>query len=138
MAMDSTNVVSIKQNRSDTFNGILHAYKEKTKFIDALENILILNLDESNVFNITLRKSMINISFDRLPDPSLTYSCTLVLKQDTIGNRKVIFPENVLWSCGESAILSTKPGFVDVVTMMTSDGGETYYASHALANLGKR
>lgn len=136
--MESTNVVPIKSNRVETFSGILHAYKEKTKFVDAFDNILILNLDESNVFNITLRKNMINISFDKLPDPSLTYSCTLVLKQDTIGNRKVVFPENVLWSCGETAILSTKPGFVDVVTMMTSDGGETYYASHALASLGKR
>jgi hypothetical protein len=136
--MDSSNVIPIKQNRIETFNGILYAYKERTKFIEAFDNVLILNLEESNVFNITLRKSMINISFDKLPDPSLTYSCTLVFKQDTMGNRKVIFPENVLWSCGETAILSTKPGFVDVVTMMTSDGGETYYASHALAHLGKK
>lgn len=132
------NVLSFSRKNTDQeFNGILSAYKEKTQFIDARENVLILNLNESNIFNITLRKSVVNISFDELPDPSLTYSCTLVLKQDSIGNRKVIFPENVLWSCGEVAILATKPGYVDVIVMITCDGGETYYASHALANLGK-
>jgi hypothetical protein len=79
----------------------------------------------------------VNISFDNLPEPDLSYSCVLILNQDTIGNRKVVFPENVYWSFNEVAVLATKPGHVDVITLMTVDGGETYYASHSLANLGK-
>lgn len=120
-----------------SFEGILKAYREQVKKIDARENIVVCNLTEANIFNITLRKNVVNISFDRLPETDLAYSCVLILKQDSIGNRKVVFPENVLWSFNEVAVLATKPGYADVITLMTCDGGETYYASHALANLGK-
>lgn len=121
----------------ESFEGILKAYREKVKKIDARENVVVLKLTEANIYNITLRKNVVNISFDQLPEADLAYSCVLILKQDTIGNRKVVFPENVLWSFNEVAILATKPGYADVITLMTCDGGETYYASHALANLGR-
>lgn len=121
----------------ESFEGILKAYREKVKKIDARENVVVLKLTEANIYNITLRKNVVNISFDQLPESDLAYSCVLILKQDTIGNRKVVFPENVLWSFNEVAVLATKPGYADVVTLMTCDGGETYYASHALANLGR-
>jgi hypothetical protein len=133
-----SNVLKFPQNSSnDSFEGILKAYREKVKKIEARDNITILDLKEANIFNIVLRKNIVNISFDSLPETDLAYSCVLILKQDSIGNRKVVFPENVLWSFNEVAVLATKPGFVDVITLMTCDGGETYYASHALANLGK-
>lgn len=133
-----SNVLMFPQNAmSDSFEGILKAYREKVNKIDARENVVVLNLNEANIFNITLRKNVVNISFDHLPEADVSYSCVLVLKQDSIGNRKVVFPENVYWSFNEVAILATKPGFVDVITLMTVDGGETYYASHSLANLGK-
>ena len=133
-----SNVLKFPQNTfNQSFDGILKAYRESVKKIDAKENIVILNLNESNVFNITLRKGVVNISFDHLPEADLAYSCVLVLKQDSIGNRKVVFPENVFWSFNEVAILATKPSYADVITLMTVDGGETYYASHALASLGK-
>lgn len=135
----STNVVSFKNaaSRAETFNGILRAYREKITKIDAAESVQVLNLKESNIFHITLRKSLVGITFDQLPEADVSYSCTLILKQDSIGARKVVFPENVFWSFGEVAVLATKPNHADVITLMTFDGGETYYASHALANLGK-
>ena len=133
-----SNVLKFPQSsHNDSFEGILKAYREAVKKLDARENVVVLNLNEANVFNITLRKSVVNISFDHLPEADLAYSCVLVLKQDSIGNRKVVFPENVFWSFNEVAVLATKPGHADVITLMTVDGGETYYASHALANLGK-
>lgn len=133
-----SNVLKFPQSSlNDSFNGILKAYRESVKKVDARENVVVLNLNEANVFNITLRKNVVNISFDHLPEADLAYSCVLVCKQDSIGNRKVVFPENVFWSFNEVAVLATKPGHADVITLMTVDGGETYYASHALANLGK-
>ena len=133
-----SNVLKFPQSsHNDSFEGILKAYREAVKKVDARENVVVLDLNEANVFNITLRKNVVNISFDHLPEADLAYSCVLVLKQDSIGNRKVVFPENVFWSFNEVAVLATKPGHADVITLMTVDGGETYYASHALANLGK-
>jgi hypothetical protein len=135
--MDKTNVVSIKKNQRDSFEGILKAYREEITKINAVDNLQIIDLKKSNIFHITLRKNIINIAFDNLPEADKSYSCTLILKQDTLGARKVVFPENVLWSYGEVAVLATKPNHADVITLMTFDGGETFFASHALANLGK-
>ena len=136
--MDGNNVVSLrKKSRAETFEGVLKAYREKITKINAVNNIEVLDLRESNIFHITLRKNIINISFDNLPEADKSYSCTLILKQDNMGNRKVVFPENVFWSFGEVAVLATKPDYADVMTLMTFDGGEIYYASHALANLGR-
>ncbi len=132
-----SNVIPIKNEKSEVFSGVLKSYKEKVTIVNANKNIQVLNLDESNIFIIKMQHNLINIVFDNLPDPKYSYSCTLVFKQDSIGMRKVIFPENVYWSYGEVAVLATKPNHADVITLMTFDGGETYYATHALANLGK-
>jgi len=136
--MDGSNVVSIKKNRrSDVFDGILKSYREKIVRVNATENLQVLDLKEGNVFYINLHKNIINIAFDNLPEADHSYSCTLILKQDAVGGRKVVLPENVYWSYNEVAILATKPKYADVITLMTFDGGETFYASHALANLGR-
>lgn len=132
----TTNVIPLHKKQS-TFDGILKGIRERVSRLNASENILTLDLNSSNVFYINLRKNLINITFDKLPETDLSYSAVLILKQDSQGFRKVVFPENVLWSFGETAVLATKPGYADVITLMTFDGGETYYASHSLANLGK-
>lgn len=137
MSMDKTNVVSIKKNQRDSFEGILKAYREEITRINAVDTLQILDLKKSNIFHITLRKNIINIAFDNLPEADKSYSCSIIFKQDALGGRKVVFPENVLWSYGEVAVLATKPGHADVITLMTFDGGETFFASHSLANLGK-
>ena len=126
-----------KNNSSDLFSGVLSGYREKIENIDASNGLSILNLNSANVFRITLRQPVTNITFDNLPDSDKSYSCTLIFLQDNNGNRKVIFPENVFWSFNETAVLSKKPGYADVITLMTFDGGESFYAAHALANLGK-
>jgi len=136
--MDGNNVIPLHKNqKSNTFDGILKGIREKVVRLNATENILTLDLNSSNVFHINLKKNLINITFDKLPETDLSYSAVLILKQDSYGFRKAIFPENVYWSFGETAVLATKPGYADVITLMTFDGGETYYASHSLANLGK-
>ena len=137
MSMDNSNVVPIKKNRLEAFEGVLKAYREEITKINAVDTLQILDLKKSNIFHITLRKNIINIAFDNLPEADKSYSCTLIFKQDVLGSRKVVFPETVLWSYGEVAVLATKPNHADVITLMTFDGGETFFASHALANLGK-
>jgi len=131
------NVVPLKKNKLDSFEGVLKGYREEITRINAVESLQILDLKKSNIFHITMRKNVINIAFDNLPEADKSYSCSIIFKQDSLGGRKVVFPENVLWSYGEVAVLATKPGHADVITLMTFDGGETFFASHSLANLGK-
>lgn len=131
------NVVPLKKNKLDSFEGVLKGYREEITRINAVDTLQILDLKKSNIFHITMRKNVINIAFDNLPEADKSYSCSIIFKQDSLGGRKVVFPENVLWSYGEVAVLATKPGHADVITLMTFDGGETFFASHSLANLGK-
>lgn len=131
------NVVPLKKNKLDSFEGVLKGYREEITRINAVESLQVLDLKKSNIFHITMRKNVINIAFDNLPEADKSYSCSIIFKQDSLGGRKVVFPENVLWSYGEVAVLATKPGHADVITLMTFDGGETFFASHSLANLGK-
>lgn len=135
--MDTTNILKFKKDKLDTFEGILKGYQEKIIRLDATETLQVLDLSQSNVFHLTLRRNFINISFDNLPNPDYSYSCSIILKQDAIGNRRVVFPENVYWSYGEVAVLTSKPNRSDLITLITFDGGESYFASHSLANLGK-
>lgn len=135
--MSESNVVPLKKKSLESFEGVLKAYREEITRINAVDTLQVLDLKSSNIFHISLRKNVINIAFDNLPEADKSYSCTLIFKQDGLGGRKVVFPENVLWSYNEVAVLATKPGHADVITLMTFDGGETFFASHSLANLGK-
>lgn len=125
------------KRREEVFQGVLQSYREQVATVNATESAVTLDLSAANIFRIKLHQNVVNISFDNLPDPELSYSCTLILLQDNNGNRRVNFPESVLWSFNEKAILSRKPGHADVITLMTYDGGETFYAAHAMANLGR-
>jgi hypothetical protein len=132
------NVVEFRKNsKNEEFDGVLKSYREKIQKLSADDNYLVLDLSGSNIFNITLRNSVVNIVFDNLPEPDYSYSAVLVIKQDHVGNRKVVFPENVLWSFNEVPVLAKKSNYADVINLITFDGGQTYYASHSLANLGK-
>lgn len=136
--MSDAKVYEFKRSaRSEEFEGVLKSYREKIKKIDCDSSILVLNLSEANIFHITLRSGLINIVFDNLPEKDLSYSAVLVLKQDQIGSRRIVFPENVLWSYNEVPVLAKRPNHADILNIITFDGGETYYGSHALANLGK-
>ena len=133
-----SNVTQINKSAiNDVFSGTLKSYREKIHNIQAANGLAVIDLQEANIFRITLRQPVTNITFDNLPDKDFSYSCTMVFIQDERGNRKIVFPENVYWSFDEKAILSKKAGYSDVITLMTFDGGETYYAAHALANLGR-
>ena len=133
----SNKVLQLNQKKSELFTGTLQSYREKIHNISASNGLAVIDLQEANIFRVTLRQPVTNITFDNLPDSEYSYSCTLVFIQDNSGNRKVIFPENVMWSFNETAVLTKKPGHADIITLMTFDGGATYYAAHALANLGK-
>lgn len=133
----SNKVLQLNQKKTELFTGTLQSYREKIHNISASNGLAVVDLQEANIFRVTLKQPVTNITFDNLPDADYSYSCTLVFVQDSTGNRKVIFPENVMWSFNETAVLTKKPGHADVITLMTFDGGETYYAAHALANLGK-
>ena len=57
--------------------------------------------------------------------PGLAHALTFILTQDSVGNRQVTWPGSVKWPGTIPPILSG-PGKVDVVTLLTWDGGASY------------
>jgi len=55
---------------------------------------------------------------------------TLIIKQDSVGERKVIWPDSVKWSNGEEPTLSTSANSVDIITFYFD--GENYYGKASL------
>jgi hypothetical protein len=54
---------------------------------------------------------------------------TVELTQDASGSRTVSWPASVKWPSGAAPVLSTVAGKVDVVQVMTRDGGTTWFGS---------
>lgn len=95
----------------------------KKENISKQENIpdstsaLSINLSQASSFKITLTANCI-FTFT---NPSTGGVTTLILKQDTTGNRLVTFPANVKWQGGIPPQLSTNPGKVDLITLYYDD-----------------
>ncbi len=56
-------------------------------------------------------------------------SLTLILGQDNYGNRTVTWPSSVKWPGGTDPVLSTAPGYIDIVTCI-------YYSSNYFCQIG--
>ncbi len=95
----------------------------KKENISKQENItdstasLSINLSLASSFKIFLTA---NCTFT-LTNPFTGGVTTLILKQDTTGNRLVTFPANVKWQGGIAPLLSTNPGKLDLVTLYYDD-----------------
>lgn len=86
-----------------------------------------LNLKQSTTFDITgsASTSLLTPSVSS-PVAGQAYSATILLRQDSSGNRAWTFPVSVKW--GSTPLFSTVPNAVDTVTMVTTDGGTTFLA----------
>jgi hypothetical protein len=54
-------------------------------------------------------------------------SMLLILRQDGTGGWEVTWPASVEWPDGMAPVLSTDPNGVDIVTLVSNDGGATWY-----------
>lgn len=88
----------------------------------------------------------VDVSVARTYDLTLTADCTLtlsgavtaeawyltlLLRQDGTGGRLVTWPGSVVWASGSAPTLSTVAGDVDVVSLVTVDGGTTWLGTSA-------
>lgn len=111
-----------------TLNGIkLQDYTEITTYANSGASYA-LNLNNGNVFSLTLTANCA-LSITNVP-VSNTTSLTLELIQDGVGSRTVTWPGSIVWSAGSAPTLRTAVSSVDIVVMITFDGGTTWYASY--------
>jgi hypothetical protein len=88
---------------------------------------LTLDLENGNVFEVTLTENVTTTNFNNPPTSGNGGSFTLILKQDATGGRTFAWPSSVDWSNGVSPTISTAANAVDILTFLTVDGGTTWY-----------
>jgi hypothetical protein len=77
------------------------------------------------VFNVTLSNSITSLTFSNIPASGRVYNLTLVVTQGVGGSKTIAWPGSVKWA-GTAPTLSTVAGKIDVITLMTFDGGTSW------------
>lgn len=108
-------------------------YNESITAITAGANT---NIDCSlgNNFDITLSSSINSLTFSNVPTNRRLFPCTLIFIQDGVGGRTISWPSSFRWSGRSSPLLTTAAGGIDIITMVTYDGGITWLATVAGQN----
>jgi hypothetical protein len=102
------------------------AYTETSAAVTAAASTTI-NCATSNNFAVDMAASITSLSFSNVPAAGRVYNMTLVLKQDATGSRTITWPAAVKWASGTAPTLTTTAGKFDILTLMTNDGGTTWF-----------
>lgn len=91
-----------------------------------------VDLRLAQTFSLTLNAATVTLSFTNPPtSPNRPWRFRLILTQDGTGGRIVTWPASVLWPpLASSPSLATAAGAVEIVDLMTIDGGTTYFGQH--------
>lgn len=91
---------------------------------------LTLDLATSNVFNIDLSQNIVNLLFENLPPANIAAAYTIIVNNQ--GNFDIDWGAPVQWPEGTAPILTASG--TDVITLLTTDGGSTFYGFTAGQN----
>lgn len=107
----------------------LKDYSETISTVSSSSGSLTLDIENGNVFDVTLTENITTLTINNPPVSGKACYITLILKQDATGGRTVTFPASVNWSGGTAPTLSTDPNAVDVLKLLTTDGGTSWYGN---------
>jgi len=84
------------------------------------------DLNDGNVFTSTLTENTA-VAFTNPPATGTAQGFTVVFTQDATGGRTVTWPASVQWAGGTAPTITSAANATDVITLITYDGGTTYY-----------
>lgn len=111
---------------------ITRGTSQKVKVIGSVSSNTLIDLDEANIFDITLAANNINFTFVNPPASGFTAGATILLRQDSTGTRFATFTSSA-YTDGIAPVLSTDASDIDVLSFFTTDGGFTYFGAHTMA-----
>lgn len=85
-----------------------------------------LNCAAATVFDVNLAASITTLSFTNLPPSGNAYTATLLITNG--GNKLITWPASVKFPGGTPPTLTATAGKIDVVTLLTVNGGTTWLA----------
>ena len=93
-----------------------------------------LTLANGNEFYLTLANST-TLTFTTTGLYSgYNYTFTFYCLQSGAGSFTITWPASIKWSGGFAPSLTTQTAKMDIITMMTRDGGTTFYGGQVVAN----
>jgi len=116
-------------------NKKLQSFNETLTTATPSAGTVTLDLSTANVFTVTLTTSTTALAFSNLPTSGVSFSITLIVKQDATGSRLLTYPASCKFTDSVSSVLATTGLRTDVITFFTVDGGTTFFGGQALANL---
>lgn len=93
-----------------------------------------VSLSDGNVHDLTLTDD-VPLSLGGATN-GRACTVTLLLRQDATGGREASWPGTIEWVGGSAPVLQADPEAVDVVTLLSVDGGTTWLGFHAAGGGG--
>jgi hypothetical protein len=109
------------------------AYNEAVNVVGNVSGSVSVDLSVANIFSYTLTGNT-TFSFTNPPASGTSKPFTLIIRQDSTGSRSASFT-GAKWTDGTAPTLTTTPSRYDVFTFFTIDGGVSYFATYAMANV---
>lgn len=111
----------------------LQAYSEAIGVVGNVSGSVSVDLNLANVFTYTLTGTT-TFTFTNPPAAGTNKPFTLIIRQDATGSRTATFT-GAKWTDSIAPVLTTTPNRYDVFTFFTVDGGSSYFATYAMANV---
>ena len=93
-----------------------------------------LNLSLGMIVVLTQDVNITTLAFSSVPASGLVATVTIKRVKDATGTaRTITWPASVKWPAGAAPTLSATSGAIDVITLLTEDGGTTWLGSYGLA-----
>lgn len=115
------------QNLLDTelIRAKLRDYSETVSSPTISAGTLVLNLETSNIFTVSLNAAITTLTISNPPASGSGGSFTLLLTADGTA-RAVTWPASIKWAGGTAPMITSASGKVDSFAFFTSDGGTNW------------
>ena len=115
------------QNLLDTelIRAKLRDYSETVSSPTISAGTLVLNLETSNIFTVSLNAAITTLTISNPPASGSGGSFTLIFTADGTP-RSVTWPASIKWAGGTAPVITSAIGKVDSFAFFTSDGGTTW------------
>lgn len=105
----------------------LQDYAETSATPSSSAGTLTLDLTTGNVFQTTLTEDVTTLNLNNPPASGKAGSTLLIIVQDATGGWSITWPGSVQWPGGTAPTLTGTANSVDIVSLVTRDGGTTWF-----------
>lgn len=108
---------------------LLTDYAFKVTSPTSAAGTLVLDMVNSNYFDVTLTENVTTLTLSNPPDSGRAGSIILIARQDGTGGRVITWPGSVDWEqdTGDSPSQTSTANAVDIYLLMTTDGGTIWF-----------